>query len=81
METKIRTWGNSLAVRIPKPLAEQVGVHDGTPARLRVDEQGRLVVDPKKPSEYSLKKLLGAVTEENLHEEVKGGGSIGREAW
>lgn len=81
MKTKIRKWGNSLAVRIPKPLAERAGIHDGSPARLRVDDEGRLVVDPRKPADYALDALLEDVTEGNLHDEVSDGGSLGREAW
>ena len=29
-KTRIATWGSSLAIRIPKPIAEQWGVQEGS---------------------------------------------------
>lgn len=41
----IQRWGNSLAVRIPGPLAKQLKVQAGTAVELRV-ERGALVLRP-----------------------------------
>ena len=35
MKTKVQRWGNSLAVRIPKTLAEEVGLTDDSPIEMR----------------------------------------------
>jgi antitoxin MazE len=42
MHVRVQKWGNSLAVRIPKPLAEDAEVKEGTILNLAVSE-GRLV--------------------------------------
>ena len=31
METRVQRWGNSLAVRIPKHLADEAGLKDNCP--------------------------------------------------
>ena len=34
METRVQKWGNSLALRIPKPLAVQIGLEPNSPVEL-----------------------------------------------
>lgn len=77
MPTRVQRWGSSLAVRIPKPLAERIGLRPGALVDLEA-EGGALRV---RPAEYTLDGLLNAVTDENLHREVDTGGSAGGEAW
>ena len=38
MHIRVQKWGNSLAVRIPKPLAEDAKVEEGTVLNLAVSE-------------------------------------------
>jgi antitoxin MazE len=76
----VRKWGNSLALRIPKPLAAEVGLDDDSPVQLSLDE-GRLIVSPLHQIEYSLEQLLAQVTEENVHNEVGTGPAVGSEVW
>ena len=45
MRTHIARWGNSLALRIPRRVAEKLGVGEGGDVELTV-EPGRLVVRP-----------------------------------
>ena len=78
MHVRVQKWGNSLAVRIPKPLAEDAEVSEGTVLNLAVSE-GKVVATPVKKTKLSLKKLLAKVTRKNLHAEVDFGPSIGRE--
>jgi antitoxin MazE len=80
VETRVRKWGNSLALRIPKPLAAEVGLDDDSPVQLSLDE-GRLIVSPLHQIEYSLEQLLAQVTEENAHNEVETGPAVGNEVW
>ena len=79
MKTKVRRWGNSLALRIPKPFALEADLDEGESVDLRL-EDGKIVVE-KSPSVYSLDDLLGGITENNLHEEVDFGDSMGNEVW
>ena len=80
METAIKRWGNSLAVRIPRPLAEEVGLYEDSPVELSLEE-GRLIVAPIVEPRYGLELLLAGVTPENLHGEIDTGDAIGGEAW
>jgi len=80
MKTRVQRWGNSLAVRIPKSFAEEVGLEDNSPVDLRLS-QGRLVLEPSSPPAPSLDQLLRKVRKSNLHTEVNTGPAQGREAW
>lgn len=80
MHVRVQKWGNSLAVRIPKPLAEDAEVREGTVLNLAVSE-GKVVATPVKKRKSSLKQLLAKVTRKNLHVEVDFGPSVGREIW
>jgi antitoxin MazE len=80
MHVRVQKWGNSLAVRIPKPLAEDAEVKEGTVLNLAVSE-GKIVATPVERKKQSLKQLLAKVTRKNLHTEVDFGRSVGRETW
>ena len=80
MHVRVQKWGNSLAVRIPKPLAEDAEVKEGTVLNLAVSE-GTVVATPVQQRKWSLKQLLARVSKKNLHAEVDFGPSVGREIW
>jgi antitoxin MazE len=79
MQARIQKWGNSLAIRIPKPFALEVGLEQNSLVVVSVSE-GKLVLEPVKPT-YSLEELLAQVTPDNLHQEIETGLPIGNEAW
>jgi antitoxin MazE len=80
MRVKVQKWGNSLALRIPKPFAEEVDVREGAILDLSVRDR-KLVATPAKPARFTLRQLLRRVTKANTHEEADWGRAIGREAW
>lgn len=80
MKTRVQRWGNSLAVRIPKAFAVELGLRERSRVELRLNE-GNLVVEPCGPPPLDLADLLAGVTEENLHTEVHWGPPRGREIW
>ena len=80
MRLRVQKWGNSLALRIPKPFAEEARVKQGSVVDLSVAE-GKLVAVPMKREKWSLSKLLEAVTKKNLHGETDFGQAVGREVW
>ncbi|MGH7831357.1 MAG: AbrB/MazE/SpoVT family DNA-binding domain-containing protein [Candidatus Binatia bacterium] len=80
MKVRVQKWGNSLAVRIPKPLAEDASVKEGTVLNLAVSE-GKVIATPIEKRKLSLKQLLAKINRGNLHAEVDSGRSVGREAW
>jgi len=80
MQSRVQRWGNSLAVRIPKTFAQDIGLSEDAPVEISVSG-GDLVIAPVKPRPFTLDQLLAGVTDENLHEEVTTGGPVGREVW
>ncbi len=80
METCVKKWGNSLALRIPRPLAGEVGLEEDSPVRISVEE-GKLVIVPILRARYTLEALLAQVTAQNLHSEVDTGEAVGGEVW
>ena len=79
MNGMIQKWGNSLALRIPKPLADQMHLAEGDSVELRVGSRG-LTVRPARPS-YRLSDLVRKITPANRHEETPWGRAVGREVW
>ena len=80
MQSKVQRWGNSLAVRIPKVFALDVGLTEDAAVELSVRE-GDLVISPVEPCSFTLEGLLGRITDENLHQEVETGPAVGNEVW
>jgi antitoxin MazE len=79
MIAKIQKWGNSLGVRIPKSLAQDAELRDGTSVDLRM-ENGRLVIVPA-AKKYTLEELVSQITPENRHPETDWGPPVGKEVW
>jgi antitoxin MazE len=80
MVTKVQKWGNSLGLRLPKALADELHIDPGSEVDLKV-VKGRLVLTPVKCASYALKDLLAGVTNKNIHDEIEFDSPIGDEAW
>ncbi len=80
MRTRVQKWGNSLAVRIPKPFANEIGLEQDSPVEVLMLD-GKLVLLPIKETALSLDQLIEKVTEDNLHHEVDSGPVMGNEVW
>ena len=79
MKTLVQKWGNSLALRIPKAMAEQIHVKAGAPVEI-LEDGGRLMIRPT-GGRVNLKTLLSKITSENLHAETETGDAAGKEVW
>lgn len=75
---RISKWGSSLAVRIPKAIAEEWGVEEGTPIELTRNGRGLLLNKSRKTLEEMVESLKHA---EYLHPEVDWGPPRGKEVW
>ena len=80
MKTRIAKWGNSLALRVPQPFAEEVGLEEGSEVELSISE-GKLVLAPSDGREWTLEGLLAGITPKNVHEEIDLGPPTGNEIW
>ena len=80
VKTRVQKWGNSLALRIPKAFANEVGLgHDSAVEVSLVD--GKLVIAPALSAQPTLEQLLAHVTADNLHREENTGAAVGGEVW
>ena len=80
MRTRIQKWGNSLALRIPKSFATEVGLQRETSVEVSLAD-GKLIITPVAKPELTLKQLLAKVTEDNMHHEIDTGSATGNETW
>lgn len=77
MKTRVHRWGNSLAVRIPKTIAQDLGLTSGSGVEISVRD-GSLVLEPAQRV-YTLEELVRGITNANRHGEVDLGPPAGRE--
>ena len=77
MHVQVARWGNSLGLRIPKDIANRVGLREG--ARVDVEAQGdRIIISPARPR-YVLAELLQGMTPEAMREAFDWGPDKGSE--
>ena len=50
METRVQRWGHSLALRIPKLLADEAGLTDNSPVQLALRDKLLVIVPIRKPA-------------------------------
>jgi antitoxin MazE len=74
---QIVKWGNSLAVRIPKPVAEEAGMQEGDPIEIAAT-RGEIKVR-RKDRIPTLKALVSQITDENRYAETQTGAARGKE--
>ena len=79
MKTTAQKWGNSLAVRVPKSIAQQAGLKVNDDLDIEV-KKGALILKPHLRPMYRLEDLLKRMTPENVHDEIEFGGPVGHEA-
>lgn len=80
MNAQFKTWGNSVALRIPAAVARELDVFDGRAAEITVKD-GSLVVTPLPGPVFTLDQLLDGMTAENMYEEIGTGRPVGNEVW
>jgi antitoxin MazE len=68
-----------LAVRIPRPVAEEIHLKENTTVALTV-KSGKLVIVSAEPV-LPLESLVEQITDENRHDEIGTGRRVGNEVW
>ena len=76
--SQISAWGNGLALRITKPMANAAGVTDGTPVRVIV-KLGKIVIESE--TEPTLEQMLAAFDPKRHGGEVIADAPVGVEAF
>lgn len=78
MQAQIQKWGNSLGVRIPKNIASELHIKNGTIVNLEISEHNIIII----PETSALDLLLNDITDNNCHHEVlEDEGQLGNESW
>ena len=82
MRGEVKKWGNSLAVRLPRDLANSLHLSEGSALELEL-VGGGLLLRAARPRRHRLtfEELLEGLTPETAHGEVEWGVPRGREAW
>lgn len=79
MKTQIGRWGNSLAIRIPKYIAEELELTVNGEVDCQLKD-GVLIVQPiNKLSKYTLQELIAQELEKDP--EIEWGEAMGEEEW
>jgi antitoxin MazE len=78
--TQVAKWGNSLALRIPKAVAQDAELREGEPITVTVAREGGLVIK-RASRKYRLTQLVSRITAKNRHEGTNWGEPQGKEIW
>ena len=79
METVIRKWGNSPALRLPAAVLKEAGYQIEQKVDLVVS-RGRIIIQHSRKIEYDLDALVSGIHAGNTHDEVNFGRPVGNEA-
>lgn len=87
MQLNVSSWGNSLGLRIPKSIAELMGIANGSQLRGEL-KGGKLILSPLGPMDpfqqmakgVDLQKLTAKITAKNQHR-AEEDEAAGREVW
>lgn len=78
MKAHMVKWGNSLAVRIPKSVAEKARLKEGD--SLEIEAHGEGQVELRRATKIpTLAQLVSQITPENRYAEISTGAEVGKE--
>ncbi len=78
MRTRVKKWGNSLAIRLPEEMAKELDLHDNSAIEIKSTGQ-EIRVKPSRKSRLTLEDLVNQITPENRYEEIDWGPDVGKE--
>lgn len=78
--TTIQKWGNSLGIRIPREIAHETHMREGSVISLSV-EGGTLMLKHSKKPTYTLSHMLKNFDKKTQHDLVEWGPARGSEVW
>ena len=79
MKTQVVRWGNSLALRIPKPILEEARVKEGDYLEIEASE-GQLALRRASKKRYpTLAQLVEQISSDNRYSELPSGREVGKE--
>ena len=79
MQTVIKKWGNSLALRLPQHLVADLHIMEGATVSLSIEDESLIVRPTRK--RYKLADLLAAHRKDANRTETDWGKPVGDEVW
>lgn len=79
MRGQMMKWGNSLAVRIPRPIAAEAKLKEGDTLEIQVGTEGTVQLH-RVGGLPTLAQLVRQITPENRYEEIAAGPEVGKES-
>ena len=77
MKAQMVKWGNSLAVRIPKPIIEEARLKEGD--FLEIEARDGRIELRRATKIPTLAQLVSQITQENRYSEISTGPEVGKE--
>ncbi|MBU3677980.1 MAG: AbrB/MazE/SpoVT family DNA-binding domain-containing protein [Candidatus Kapabacteria bacterium] len=81
MKARIQKWGNSMALRIPKIVIDEMGLGDNRLVELHLQDGELIVRAVETPDPYALVDLVKDITPETRHQIIEFDGPQGKEVW
>jgi antitoxin MazE len=78
MQTIIKKWGNSPALRLNAAVMKSAQFNIDQLVSVKV-QKGRIIIEPMMKGQYQLEELLAGITPKNLHSESDFGKPVGKE--
>ncbi len=80
INSSIKKWGNSLAIRIPASVVQDLALSENS--SVLITSNGVIAtIQPQKRKKVTLNELVAAITPDNIHNEVDWGRPVGKEIW
>jgi antitoxin MazE len=79
MKTKVQKWGNSLGVRLPKNITDELGLSADRPVKMTYKDK-KIIIEMIADSE-NLADLVERISEDNRHQETDWFAEQGKEVW
>ena len=80
INSSIKKWGNSLAIRIPSSVIQDLALTENS--SIQITSNGVVAtIQPNIRKKVSLDELVAAIKPDNIHKEVDWGKPVGKEVW
>lgn len=79
MRVQMQKWGNSLALRIPRHIADEAELREGDSLEIQVSSRGAVQIE-RIDTVPTLSQLVAQITPENRYEELATGPEVGEES-
>lgn len=80
--SKVKKWGNSLAIRLPKEAVDSLNIKDGSQIAIHTDIKKHLLkIIPKERKALTFDEMVKRINKNNIHELIDWGVPRGGEFW